>query len=169
MDLAPGTEVNSHPQEHFRFGCSVLLVVTLTEKRPSNSTKSYRDGMRSFSHNSNDVRTDPGNQWNPKFILRKQSFVASPQHTSKLFRTGDDLYVAEIEIGEPPEVYSMLVDTGSPYSWVTAVDCQNCGHKKRFDPRRSQTATLYEVPVRIRYMSGDCEGTLFQDRVSLQN
>ncbi len=132
-------------------------------------TDSVKLPLKSLKQNGNATLSGylPSGQgrWQIESLLGKPHLQFAEQNQCDLLHAKDDLYTADVEIGDPPQILSLLVDTGSPYTWVTSVDCENCGQKKKFDPKKSQTVMPYNMKVTLRYASGECTGTMFYDTV----
>lgn len=82
-------------------------------------------------------------------------------------------YYGSIEIGSPPQKFTVIFDTGSSNLWVPKVNCKNCGYwfinggKSKYDDAKS---TSYEVDgsdFHIQYGSGDVHGFFSLDSVTL--
>jgi len=82
-------------------------------------------------------------------------------------------YYGSIEIGSPPQKFTVIFDTGSSNLWVPKVNCKNCGYwfinggKSKYDDAKS---TSYEVDgsdFHIQYGSGDVHGFFSIDSVTL--
>jgi len=85
-------------------------------------------------------------------------------------------YVGEINIGTPPQSFSVVFDTGSADLWVPHEKCHtespmNCAAKNAFNPAASTTNV--ELPsgskseFSITYGSGPVSGVFTKDRVTL--
>ena len=69
-------------------------------------------------------------------------------------------YKANVGIGSPPTFYTLIVDTGSANTWVSAR-----GSKHPFKP--TSTSQESDRHVSIRYGSASFKGRIWYDRVSL--
>ena len=84
-------------------------------------------------------------------------------------------YIAEIEIGNPPQKFEVMFDTGSSDMWVVSQDChyETCSHKNKFDKSQSTTYdTLRDHALEnkvfdITYGSGRVLGHYGADTVSI--
>ena len=95
-----------------------------------------------------------------------RNHIQFPKERCQVLRSRGHLLTADIQIGSSAQTFSMLVDTGSPDSWVPSVNCVGCGRKRRYDAQLSSKSKQYpNEMVRLQYMAGECSGTLFQDTV----
>ncbi|GJE90021.1 A1 family peptidase [Phanerochaete sordida] len=84
----------------------------------------------------------------------------------------DSSYIGPISIGTPAQTFDVVLDTGSSDFWLASSNCRSCGGVPTFNPSSSssiaqpQTATGGQE-VTIRYGSGEVQGTLAQDIVSM--
>jgi hypothetical protein len=82
-------------------------------------------------------------------------------------------YFGEVEIGTPPQKFTVVFDTGSSNLWVPKVSCQNCGYwfihggKNKFDKSKSSTYKADGSDFHIQYGSGDVQGYFSIDTVTL--
>ena len=83
-------------------------------------------------------------------------------------REGDGVYYADINIGTPPQTFSVIVDTGSA---TIAVPCRGCDCGKQhhyFDISDSSSATVTTKSYRQCYSEGSCnEGQIVKDKICL--
>lgn len=82
-------------------------------------------------------------------------------------------YYGTIEIGSPPQTFTVIFDTGSSNLWVPKVDCKNCGYwfinggKSKYDDAKSSTFQKDGSDFHIQYGSGDVRGYFSVDDVTL--
>lgn len=78
----------------------------------------------------------------------------------------DAQYYGSIELGTPPQEFTMIFDTGSSNTWVPSRKCMSlaCFLHNRYDSSQSQTFEQDERNFAIRYGSGSVEG--FVSKVS---
>ena len=86
-----------------------------------------------------------------------------------LKKTDDNLYFFDINIGTPSQSFSVLLDTGSNFFWVTNDKCDNCNSKSKFIPEKSRTFISTNKPININYISGDLFGTISNDIIKFDN
>lgn len=82
-------------------------------------------------------------------------------------------YYGTIQIGTPPQEFTVIFDTGSSNLWVPKVNCKNCGYwfinggKKKYDDTKSSTFQEDGSDFHIQYGSGDVQGFFSVDNVQL--
>lgn len=82
-------------------------------------------------------------------------------------------YYGVVELGTPPQEFTVIFDTGSSNLWVPKVDCKNCGYwfinggKKKYDEAKSTTFQKDGSDFHIQYGSGDVQGFFSVDTVTL--
>ncbi|NXW44796.1 PEPC protein, partial [Nyctiprogne leucopyga] len=80
-------------------------------------------------------------------------------------------YFGEISIGDPPQNFLVLFDTGSANLWVPSIYCQTpaCANHARFNPSKSSTFSGTEATYTLTYGFGDVSVSLGYDTVTIQN
>uniref|UniRef100_A0A7S2KXQ5 Peptidase A1 domain-containing protein n=1 Tax=Skeletonema marinoi TaxID=267567 RepID=A0A7S2KXQ5_9STRA len=79
-------------------------------------------------------------------------------------------YYGVLEVGSPPQEFTVIFDTGSSNLWVPQINCKNCGYwfmnggKHKFDHSKS---TTYVVDGTDFHGSGDVKGSFSVDDVTL--
>ena len=82
-------------------------------------------------------------------------------------------YYGTVEIGSPPQKFTVIFDTGSSNLWVPKVNCKNCGYwfinggKSKYDDTQSSTFTKDGSDFHIQYGDGDVRGYFSIDDVTL--
>uniref|UniRef100_A0A0N5A6T9 Peptidase A1 domain-containing protein n=1 Tax=Parastrongyloides trichosuri TaxID=131310 RepID=A0A0N5A6T9_PARTI len=101
-----------------------------------------------------------------KLYRRKVIF----QHVNDYF---DVLYVGNITIGTPPQLFNVILDTGSANLWVADKTCGTpkneapaCIGKTKFDHKKSTTFRRKKGKFQIKYGAGSVQGYLGEDTVS---
>jgi cathepsin D len=78
-------------------------------------------------------------------------------------------YYGSVQIGTPPQNFSILFDTGSSNLWVPCKNCPSsnlaCDFHKKFDCKASTTCTATGAPFEIAYGSGSMKGVVDNDVV----
>ncbi|KAJ3585908.1 hypothetical protein NHX12_012315 [Muraenolepis orangiensis] len=78
-------------------------------------------------------------------------------------------YYGVISIGNPPQSFSVIFDTGSSNLWVPSVYCHDpaCNNHRKFNPKQSNTFRLGTEPLSIQYGTGSMTGHLAVDTVEV--
>jgi cathepsin D len=90
-----------------------------------------------------------------------------------MWNVGDELWVANISIGTPPQSFRVVLDTGSSNLWVPSSQCiqmsgDGCVGKAQYDAAKSRTFVADECqPLFIPYGTGFMLGYLSNDTVQL--
>ncbi|NXI24575.1 PEPC protein, partial [Sterrhoptilus dennistouni] len=80
-------------------------------------------------------------------------------------------YFGEISIGEPPQKFLVLFDTGSSNLWVPSSDCKSpaCFNHAKFQPNDSATFTPSGRSYTVSYGSGAVTIVLGSDTLKIQS
>ncbi|KAI8982225.1 aspartic peptidase domain-containing protein [Mycotypha africana] len=84
----------------------------------------------------------------------------------------DVAYLIDIEIGTPPQPFTLLLDTGSSTTWVPEKNCGRlCGYPSNtYDSAASSTfneSAMQNLPFGIRYGRGFAQGYYAQDTLTV--
>ncbi|ETE71687.1 Cathepsin E [Ophiophagus hannah] len=79
-------------------------------------------------------------------------------------------YFGQISIGNPPQNFTVLFDTGSSNLWVPSIYCVSkaCVEHSRFHPSQSSTYTEVGTPFSIHYGTGSLTGIIGMDQVTVE-
>ena len=87
-----------------------------------------------------------------------------------LFKSYDSgLYFIDINIGEPSQKFSLVIDSGSSLLWVYDNKCYRCKAENKFISSDSKTFSTNKERIDLNYISGHLEGYLSQDNMNLNN
>ncbi|CAL8323293.1 unnamed protein product [Merluccius merluccius] len=78
-------------------------------------------------------------------------------------------YYGVISIGNPPQSFSVIFDTGSSNLWVPSDYCNSraCQNHKKYSPQNSHTFKWGTEPISIQYGTGSMTGYLAVDTVEV--
>lgn len=78
-------------------------------------------------------------------------------------------YFADIELGTPPQLFKVILDTGSANLWVPSETCTSiaCFLHKKYDSALSSTYRSNGSTFEIQYGSGSMEGFVSQDKLKI--
>lgn len=106
-------------------------------------------------------------------LQQKKSYQISNIETSNQVTKDIDLenysysqFYVYLEIGNPRQIASLLIDTGSPWTWVPNISCSNLNAERMFDSRQSSTYTSTNEAFTISYITGKVSGVVSQDTIS---
>ncbi|KAK0235770.1 aspartic peptidase domain-containing protein [Armillaria nabsnona] len=94
-------------------------------------------------------------------------------HAEKLSTQANDIgYYGPVELGNPPSLFQLLMDTGSADMWVGAEDCRcddggTCGNHSFLGPHSSKSFVGTNESWIIWYGTGEVSGFLAHDVVSI--
>ncbi|NXG24808.1 CATE protein, partial [Grallaria varia] len=79
-------------------------------------------------------------------------------------------YFGQISIGNPPQNFTVVFDTGSSNLWVTSVYCVSkaCAGHAKFQPTQSSTYQVVGTPFSIQYGTGSLTGVIGSDQVVVE-
>ncbi|KYQ56865.1 Lysosomal aspartic protease, partial [Trachymyrmex zeteki] len=88
-----------------------------------------------------------------------------------LFSNGDIAYYGNITIGTPPQMFKVLMDTGSPDLWIPSINCdfgnRACMTHNKYNYKKSSTYKPDDRHFGIRYGHGAVSGYLATDVVNI--
>ena len=99
------------------------------------------------------------------------SLQAGPLPTVPLKDYQDAQYYGQIELGSPPQSFSVIFDTGSANLWVPSAKCRGfnlpCLLHRRYASQHSRTYVQDDTPFAIKYGSGSMTGFISRDKLSV--
>ncbi|XP_069802391.1 cathepsin E [Dendropsophus ebraccatus] len=108
--------------------------------------------------------------WTSKGLELLQSCNSPDTASEPLLNYFDVEYFGQISIGSPPQLFTVVFDTGSSNLWVPSVYCtsQACMEHNRFQPSKSSTYQTDGQSFYIQYGTGNMTGILGIDQVTVQ-
>lgn len=80
----------------------------------------------------------------------------------------DSEYFGEVDIGNPPQKFTVIYDSGSSNLWVPSKSCSNCKHgSPAYDSSKSSKYQKDGQSFTMQYGTGSCKGFLSEDSVTL--
>jgi Eukaryotic aspartyl protease len=81
-------------------------------------------------------------------------------------------YYGSISIGDPPQSFQVIFDTGSSNLWIPKIGCKHCGNplfgrKSKYDHTKSSSYQADNGDFEIMYGSGSVSGYFSVDNVTL--
>ncbi|EJC98134.1 endopeptidase [Fomitiporia mediterranea MF3/22] len=78
-------------------------------------------------------------------------------------------YFTNVTLGSPPQEFRVILDTGSSNLWVPSTKCRSFGCSKHVKYNSSVSSTYQEngTDIHIKYGSGDMEGIVSKDVVTI--
>ena len=94
---------------------------------------------------------------------------SSSSHAETLTDDYNTMYFGSFTIGSNNQHFTGILDTGSSNVWVPGSNCTSsaCQHKERFDQASSTTFTTKNQPLSITYGTGQMEGIVGSDSVTM--
>lgn len=94
----------------------------------------------------------------------------APAFDIELSASSINEFLAEIQVGTPPQPVNVVFDTGSSELWVSSSHCQalTCMQERQwFTPERSSTFVQAGMKMSVRYGSGSVHGPLAYESITL--
>ncbi|KAF0714312.1 hypothetical protein AaE_011606 [Aphanomyces astaci] len=83
----------------------------------------------------------------------------------RLQNYGNVQYVGELSFGSPPQVLTVVFDTGSSDTWIPGMSCTECGLHSAFDYTQSSTFQDTHEKFLDSYGSGEVGGVIGVDTI----
>ena len=75
------------------------------------------------------------------------------------------LYSINLNIGDPKQNFSLILDSGSSYVWAYNSICNACKSRNKFIAVNSKTFIQSKETINMNYLSGNVKGNLCQDNL----
>ena len=86
-----------------------------------------------------------------------------------VFSSKEGLYTITLNIGNPSQPFSLLLDTGSPYLWINDENCLGCKSQNKFVSSESNTFNQSSDIIKINYLSGEITGNICTDLIEFNS
>lgn len=93
--------------------------------------------------------------------------ITDALHSVSLTDLLDAEYFGEVDVGTPPQKFTVVYDTGSSALWIPSKTCSDCKSSPRYDSLKSATYLKNGTDFFLSYGSGACKGILSRDHVVL--
>ncbi|XP_023689411.2 pepsin A-like [Paramormyrops kingsleyae] len=96
-------------------------------------------------------------------------FTSNSAGTEQMTNDADLSYYGVISIGNPPQSFTVIFDTGSSNLWVPSIYCSSpaCSNHAKFNPKGSSSFKFTSESVAIQYGTGSMTGVLGYDTVEV--
>lgn len=97
------------------------------------------------------------------------AIAAQDKHSLVLKSYMDVQYFGDIAIGTPPQLFTVVLDTGSSNLWVPSTKCHSfsCYLHNRFDAAKSSTYEPVGREFKLQYGTGSVEGFISKDTLHI--
>jgi Eukaryotic aspartyl protease len=128
-----------------------------------------REGRRRFFHEGKNLRSNS----HEMTTTSTTTTVANDQPESIALKDYSNAqYYGTISIGNPPQSFQVIFDTGSSNLWIPQLNCHHCGNpffgkKHKYNHDQSSTYSPNGTDFEITYGSGSVVGYFSSDIVTL--
>ena len=78
-----------------------------------------------------------------------------------------NLYTININLGNPKQEFSLILDSGSSYIWTYDISCDSCLSNNKYIPDESKTFHRSKGTIKLNYISGKIKGNVCQDTLNI--
>ncbi|XP_043826880.1 pepsin A-3 [Dromiciops gliroides] len=149
----------------FFLGLVIVSEGLIIHRIPLKKGKSLRHNLREQGLLKDFLKRHPRNHATKYF----SSSVVTEESGEPLTNYMDVAYFGTIRIGNPPQEFTVLFDTGSSNLWVPSIYCSSpaCSNHNLFDPLKSFSFQPTGRTMAIQYGSGSMTGFLAYDTVQI--
>uniref|UniRef100_W6NGR1 Peptidase A1 domain containing protein n=1 Tax=Haemonchus contortus TaxID=6289 RepID=W6NGR1_HAECO len=110
--------------------------------------------------------------WNNLYYGYNMGNGNSPYGSSEILHNyGDTQYYGPIQVGDPPQTFVVMFDTGSSNLWVPCANCLEtadfCQTHSKFNCKESLTCIQEHRPLNLTYGIGSAKGPRYSDIVCI--
>jgi cathepsin D len=99
---------------------------------------------------------------------RTEHLLAAMAGTVPLTNVQDSEYYGEVDIGSPPQKFTVIYDSGSSNLWVPSKSCTNCkASADKYDSSKSSKYAKDGQTFNLQYGTGSCNGFISADDVTM--
>ena len=102
-------------------------------------------------------------------LLNNEKISLSENRNIPISSINEGLYTISLNIGTPPQILFLLLDTGSSLLWVNNMNCLGCKSKNKFISSESHSFQTNNKVLNINYLSGEISGIIGIDTIKLNS
>ena len=78
-------------------------------------------------------------------------------------------YYITLDFGTPAQSFSLVLDTGSSWTWIPSIDCTSCNVSSKFDKTMSSSYIGSRIIEHVYYGKGSVVGEISKETISADN